>query len=180
MGVAAGLPSFSCVSWLGLAGGGQGVGQWRGCADVAPQCEPVLTWGQWLGRCTDQTSLRSGQAGRDVDDFAAQCCSLGLRRGAPPAGLGGADGGVGDRCAGSRQVGAEARRACAPGPAVEVSENGFDDGVLAVGDVGLGSGQLGLSPERVIPPDREQRVEVVGVFDPAHDQPIFVVSSGAR
>ena len=53
----------------------------------------------------------------------------------------------------------------------QVGEGGLDDGVLAVGDVGLGGGQVGVGEERVIPPHREQRVRVAGVFDPAHHQP---------
>ena len=56
-------------------------------------------------------------------------------------------------------------------PVDQVGEHGFDDGVLAVGDVGLLDGQVGVGEERVIPPDREQRVGVAGVFDPAHHQP---------
>ena len=53
----------------------------------------------------------------------------------------------------------------------EVGEDGFDDRVAAVGDVGVGSRFGGVGEERVISPHREQRVGVAGVFDAAHDQP---------
>ena len=53
----------------------------------------------------------------------------------------------------------------------EVGEHGFDDGVVAVGDIGGVDGFVGVGEERVIPPDREQCVAVAGIFDPAHDQP---------
>jgi hypothetical protein len=53
----------------------------------------------------------------------------------------------------------------------EVGEGGFDDGVAAVGDVGVGGRLGGVGEKRVIPPDREQAVGgLVGVFDAAHDQ----------
>jgi hypothetical protein len=38
----------------------------------------------------------------------------------------------------------------------EVGEGGFDDGVAAVGDIGVGGRLGGVGEERVIPPDREQ------------------------
>ena len=45
------------------------------------------------------------------------------------------------------------------------------DGVFAVGEVGLGGGQVGVGEKRVIPPHREQGVGVAGVFHAAHHQP---------
>ena len=47
----------------------------------------------------------------------------------------------------------------------QIGEHRFDDRVLAVGDVGLRDGQLGVGEERVIPPDREQRIGEPGVLD---------------
>lgn len=38
----------------------------------------------------------------------------------------------------------------------EVGEHGFDDGVAAVGDVGLGGGQVGVGHKRVVSPNQEQ------------------------
>ena len=56
-----------------------------------------------------------------------------------------------------------------------VGEDRLADGVLAVGDVGLRGGLVVVGQERVVAPDREQRVllmmQVVAVLDPAHDQP---------
>ena len=45
----------------------------------------------------------------------------------------------------------------ASGPSIRSANTGFDDGVLAVGDVGLLGGQVGVGEERVMPPHREQR-----------------------
>src|SRR6185312_8264624 len=42
----------------------------------------------------------------------------------------------------------------------EVGEGGFHDRVFAVGEVGLGGGQLGVGEKRVIAPHREQAVGV--------------------
>ncbi len=85
---------------------------------------------------------------------------------------GGAQQVVGDGCAEDPgTVGAETpRRQVRQGSVDEVCEHGFDNGVLAVGDVGLGGGRLGVGQKRVVPPYGEQRLEVVGVLDPAHDQ----------
>ena len=68
-------------------------------------------------------------------------------------------------------------RAEAPGgevrerPVDEVGEHGLDDGVAAVGDVGLRRWFGGVGEDRVVSPDREQFVLAGGVFDAAHDQP---------
>ena len=40
-----------------------------------------------------------------------------------------------------------------------------------MGDVSGVDGFVGIGEEGVIPPHRKQRIEVSGVFDPAHDQP---------
>lgn len=53
----------------------------------------------------------------------------------------------------------------------EVGEDGFDDRVPAMGDIGVGGRGSGVGEERMMPPHREQRVGVAGVFDAAHDQP---------
>ena len=50
-----------------------------------------------------------------------------------------------------------------PGSVDEVGPDGFADGVPAVGDVGLGDGFGVVGEERVVAPDREQRVLGVGV-----------------
>ena len=88
----------------------------------------------------DRSALRAGQAGRDVDDLAAQrrsACSGVLVAGED---AGGAQQVVGDRRAQDPGgVGAEAARGHVGQRSVDqVGEHGFDDGVLAVGDVGLG------------------------------------------
>ena len=61
----------------------------------------------------------------------------------------------------------------------QVSEGGFDDGVAAVGDVGLGAAAASWS-KRVIAPHRKQRLRVAGVFDPAHYQPHGQRAAGAQ
>jgi hypothetical protein len=78
---------------------------------------------------------------------------------------GGAQQVVGDRGAQHPgRVGAEApRRDVGQWSVDEIGEHGFDDCVLAVGDVGLFDGQVGVGEERVIPPHREQRVGVTRV-----------------
>ena len=98
-GVAAGLPSFSCLLRSGLSAGGQGVAGSGGLYPMvlchsASQC---FDQGQWAGRCRIGSALRAGQAGGHVDDPAAQ-------RGAACAGVlaagedaGGAQQVVGDR-----------------------------------------------------------------------------------
>ena len=56
-------------------------------------------------------------------------------------------------------IGAEAsRRYVGQGSVDQIGEGGFDDGVAAVGDVGVGGRLGGVGEERVIPPDREQAV----------------------
>src|ERR1700758_541192 len=53
----------------------------------------------------------------------------------------------------------------------QVGEGGFDDGVAAVGEIGVGGRLGGVGEERVVTPDREQAVfGLGGVFDAAHDQ----------
>ena len=113
--------------------------------------------------------MGSGQSGRDVDDLAAQCRSSGEGMGAAGQDAGGAqqvvgDGGAEDPGGGGAET---PRRQVRQGAVDEVGEHGFDDGVLAVGDVGLGGGQLGVGQKRVVPPYGEQRLEVVVVLDPA-------------
>lgn len=53
----------------------------------------------------------------------------------------------------------------------QVGEDGFDDGVSAVGDVGGRCRLEAVGEERVVAPDREQFVEPGPVADSAHDQP---------
>jgi len=48
-----------------------------------------------------------------------------------------------------------------PGAVDEVGEDRFDDGVPAVSDVCVGEGFGVVGEKRVVPPDGEQRVEVV-------------------
>lgn len=52
----------------------------------------------------------------------------------------------------------------------QVGEDGFDDGVLAVGDVGLGGREVGVGEERVVSLHREQGVAEAGIFDAAYHQ----------
>jgi hypothetical protein len=52
----------------------------------------------------------------------------------------------------------------------QVGEHGFDDRVLAMGDVGLLDRKVGVGEERLVPPHREQGIAVAGVLDPAHHQ----------
>jgi hypothetical protein len=42
------------------------------------------------------------------------------------------------------------------GPVDDVGEDLFDDGVVAVGLVGVDGGQVGVGQERVVAPQREQ------------------------
>lgn len=88
--------------------------------------------------------MGSGQTSRDIDQVTAQGRPA---RGAvtgPGQGRGGAQQIVGDRGAdGPGTVGAEAPGGnVGQGAVDEVGEGGFDDGVAAVGDVGVG-GRLG-------------------------------------
>ena len=114
----------------------------------------------------DRASLWAGQSGGDVDDASAQGRAAGNAVGAAGEGSGGAQQVVGDGCAQDPGgVGAEMPGGYVGQGAVdEVGEDGFDDGVLAVGDVGIGGGQVGVGQKRVVAPDREQGLEVVGVF----------------
>ena len=86
---------------------------------------------------------------------------------------GGAQQIVGDRRAEHpRGVRSEASRRHVRQRAVEeVGEDGFDDRVPAMGSIGVVGRGGGVGEERMMPPYREQRVGVAGVFDAAHDQP---------
>jgi hypothetical protein len=53
-----------------------------------------------------------------------------------------------------------------PGSIDEIGPDGLADGVGAVGDVGLVDGFGVVGEERVVAPDREQRILGVGVQDP--------------
>jgi hypothetical protein len=53
----------------------------------------------------------------------------------------------------------------------QVREHGFDDRVLAVGDVRVGDRFGVVGEERVVPPQREQLVGVVAVVYPPDDEP---------
>jgi hypothetical protein len=57
------------------------------------------------------------------------------------------------------------------GSADQLGEDGLDDRVSTVGQVGLVGGFGAVGQERVVAPDREQLGELVLVADPAHDQP---------
>ena len=129
--------------------------------------------GQWLGRCRMGRALWSSQAGGDVDDLRRRVAPRATAWG-PPARMPAARSRLWAIAAHRIQarVGAEASGGhVRQRPVDEVGEHGFDDGVAAVGDVGVGDRFGGVGEERVIPPDREQRVGVAGVFDAAHDQP---------
>ena len=87
--------------------------------------------------------LRAGQSCRDVDDAAAQCryaCSAVLVSGQHASG---AQQVVSDgRAQDPGGVGAEAaRREVGQRSVDQIGEHGFDDRVLAVGDVGLAIGR---------------------------------------
>ena len=125
------------------------------------------------GQVQDRSALRAGQSGGDIDDAAPQrrsACAGVLVAGEH---AGGAQQVVGDRGAQDPGgVGAEAsRRQMRQRSVDQVGEHGLDDRVLAVGDVGLVDRQVGVGEERVIPPDREQRIGVASVFDAAHHKP---------
>ena len=80
-------------------------------------------------------------------------------------------------CGRSRRTGSRrswrrsARGQCASGPSIRsantVSMMACWRWVMSA----CGDRQVGVGEERVIPPDREQRVGVTGVFDAAHDKP---------
>ncbi len=53
----------------------------------------------------------------------------------------------------------------------EVGEDGFDDRAVDTIGPGYRRSCAVASPERMMPPHREQRVGVAGVLDAAHDQP---------
>jgi hypothetical protein len=101
----------------------------------------------------DRAALRSGQSGGNVDDLAAQrrsACSGVLVAGED---TGRAQQVVGDRGAQNPgRVRAEsARGQMCQRPVDQVGEHGLDDRVLAVGDVGLLEGGVGVGEKRVIP-----------------------------
>jgi hypothetical protein len=56
-------------------------------------------------------------------------------------------------------------------PVDDVGQDGLDDGVLPVGDVGLRRRLGAVGEERVVSPDREQLIELGAVTDSTHDQP---------
>src|SRR6266702_6589726 len=105
----------------------------------------------------DGSSLRSGEAGGDGDELAAQCRAAGEGMAVAGQGAGGAEQVVAARRAdGPRTVGRElARWHVGQWPVDEIGEDGFDDRVPTVGDVGL-RGRLGaVCEERMVSPDRE-------------------------
>jgi hypothetical protein len=53
----------------------------------------------------------------------------------------------------------------------QVGEDGFNDGVLAMGDVSVSDRFGRVGEKRVISPDGEQCIGPAGVFDAADDQP---------
>src|SRR6185437_9999391 len=121
----------------------------------------------------DRFALGSGQPGGDVDQVTAQGGAAGAAVAGAGQGRGRAQQIVRDgRADGPGRVGAEApRRDVGQRSVDEIGEGGFDDGVVAVGEIGVGGGFGGVGEERVIPPDREQPVGGLGgVFDAAHDQ----------
>ena len=89
----------------------------------------------------DGSSLGSGQSGGDGDDAPSQGRPSRDGVGAASEHTGGAEQVVGDRRAQNPgRVGAEAARWDVCQWSVDqIGEHGFDDRVLAVGDVGLGS-----------------------------------------
>ena len=98
----------------------------------------------------DRAALRSGQSGGNVDDLAAQ------RRWCSGVLLAGEDTGRAQQVVGDRgaqdpgRVRAEsARGQVCQRPVDQVGEHGLDDRVLAVGDVGLLDGGVGVGEERV-------------------------------
>ena len=95
------------------------------------------------GQVQDGFALRTCQAGGDVDDLSPQGGAPGGGVGAAGQDPGGTQQVVGDRRAQDPgTVGAEMPRGHVGQWSVdEVGEHGFDDGVLAVGDVGLGGGR---------------------------------------
>ena len=127
---------------------------------VVPQRKPCVCPGPVAGQVQDGLALRAGQAGGNIDDLAPQ------RRSACPGVLvSGEHAGSAQQVVGNRgaqhpgRVGPEpARRDVRQRSVDQIGEHRFDDRVLAVGDVGLLDGQLGVGEERVIPPHREQRI----------------------
>ena len=128
--------------------------------------------GQCAGRCS--VGLRAGAAKRAgtltrsrrrVAPRATACVAAGERPG-------GAQQVVRDHRAGQPRAvrGEQPRRDMRQRPVDQVGEGGLHDRVFAVGEVGLGGGQVGVGEKRVIPPHREQRVGVAGVLDPTHHQ----------
>src|SRR5947207_6390706 len=119
-------------------------------------------------------ALGAGQPGRDVDQVGAQGGASGEGvAGGAGQGAGGAEQVVADRGEdGPGGVGAKrAGGFVGPGAVDEVGPDGFADGVAAVGDVGLVDRLGVVGEERVVAPDREQRVLGVGVQDAANDEP---------
>jgi hypothetical protein len=94
---------------------------------------------------------RGGEAGRHVDEVAAQGGAAG--DGVIPAGegCGGTQQVVSDHRAGQPGAvgGEQPRRDMSQRPVDQVSEGGLDYGVFSVGDVGLGGGQRGVGEKRV-------------------------------
>ena len=114
----------------------------------------------------DGFALGTGQAGRDVDQVTTQGCPAGGAVAGAGQGRCGAWQVVGDgRADGLGTVGAETSWDVGQGAVDEVGEGRFDDGVAAVGEIGVGGWLGGVGEKRVIPPDREQPIlGLVGVF----------------
>ena len=138
--------------------------------------------GQWAGRC--RTGLPAGRANR-AGTLTRSRRSVTPRATAwlPPARVPAAEQVVRDRRTGHPGA---VRRKPSRGDVGErsvdqVREHRFHDRVLAVGEVGVDGRQVGIGEERVIPPHREQRIRVVGVLDPAHNEAGGdLVASGER
>jgi len=142
-----------------------GCGRWRrGCG---PERRPGFGPGPVLGQMQHGSALRPGDPGGDRDEVSAHARAAGDGVAVADQGPGGAEQVVHDRRADAPGgVGVEpAGRLMGQRSVDQVGEDGLDDRMLAVGDVGL-RGRLGVvGQERVITPDREKFIEFGAVAD---------------
>jgi hypothetical protein len=147
----AGLPSLPCsgrgLSAVIASSCGRGIGG-------GPELVPLLGPGPMCGQMQNGSALRPGQSGGHGDEVAAQRRTAGGRVAVSGEGAGGAEQVVRDRRADRpRGVGRElARRQMGQRSVDDVGQDGLDDRVLAVGDVGLGGVLGAVGEERVVPP----------------------------
>ena len=130
--VVSGLPRVR--RWTGSGGD-----RWAGAEDAVPQRVPRVGPGPVRGQVQHPAALRAGDPGGHGDDLAAQGRAAGhgmLRAG---QGAGGAEQVVGDRRADRPGAvrGEPARGQVGQGSVDQVGEDGLDDRVPTVGDVGL-------------------------------------------